>query len=142
MAKSTGKFFLAGIIGAVAGAVGGLLMAPKSGKETREDIMNLAMELSKTIKTETVETKARVKEVFGKVTEEAIMKYDEIKNSVVGKVAAVKTAGEEINKEKYSKIVDDVVAEFKGDLDATKTGATKITTYFKKDWEKMKKALV
>jgi gas vesicle protein len=142
MAKSTGKFFMAGVIGAIAGAVGSLLMAPKSGKETREDIMNLAMEISNRIKTETTETKTRVKEVFGKVTEEATMKYDEIKNTVVGKVAAVKTAGEEINKEKYVKIVDDVVAEFKGDLDATKTGAVRIAAYLKKDWEKMKKALV
>lgn len=141
MAKSTGKFFLAGMLGAVAGAIGGLLMAPKSGKETREDIMNLAVELSKKVQTEATETKTRVKEVFGKATEEATMKYDEIKSSVVAKVAAVKTAGEEINKEKYAKIVDDVVSEFKGDLDATKTGATKIAAYFKKDWEKMKKAL-
>jgi gas vesicle protein len=142
MAKSTGKFFLAGLLGAIAGAVGGLLMAPKSGKETREDIINLAAELSKTIKTEATETKTRVKEVFGKVTDEAVMKYDEIKSAVVAKVASVRTAGEEINKEKYTMIVDDVISEFKDDLDATKTGATKIATYFKKDWEKMKKALI
>ena len=141
MSKSTGKFFLAGMLGAIAGAIGGLLMAPQSGQETREAIVNLATELSKKMKTETTETKTRVKEIFGKATEDATMKYDEIKNSVVGKVAAVKTAGEEINKEKYAKIVDDVVAEFKGDLDATKTGAAKIATYLKKDWDKMKKAL-
>ena len=142
MAKSTGKIFFAGMLGALAGAIGGLLMAPKSGKETRADIMALAAELSKKIKTETTETKARVKDIFGKATEEANMKYEEVKNTVVGKVAAIKTAGEMINKEKYTKIVDDVVAEFKGDFESTKTGATKIATYLKKDWEKVKKALV
>ncbi len=141
MAKSTGKFFLAGLLGAITGAVGALLMAPKSGKETREDIINLATELSKKIKTESTETKTRVKEIFGKATDEAIMKYGEIKSAVVSKVASVKTAGEEIDKEKYAMIVDDVIKEFRDDLDATKTGAAKIATYFKKDWEKMKKAL-
>jgi gas vesicle protein len=141
MSKSKGNFFLAGLIGALAGAVGGLLLAPKSGKETRKDIVNLAADISKKIKTETSETKARVKDVFGKVTDDATEKYNEIKNSVVGKLAAVKTAGENIDKEKYSKVVDEVVSDFKDDLSATKSGAEKLMAYLKKDWEKVKKAL-
>lgn len=39
MAKGTGKKFLQGtLIGAAVGAVAGLLFAPKSGKQTRQDI--------------------------------------------------------------------------------------------------------
>jgi gas vesicle protein len=141
MSKNKGGFFLAGLLGAVAGAVGGLLLAPKSGQETRQDIANLAAKISKSIKTETDETTKRVKDVFGKVTEEATEKYNRVKNTVVGKVASLKTAGNEINKEKYSKVVEDVVGEFKADFGATKTGAVKIAEYLKKDWEKVKKAL-
>lgn len=141
MAKNSGKFFMAGLLGALAGAVGGLLLAPKSGKETREDIAKLALQISKKVKTEASETKLRVKDVYGKATEEAVRKYNEIKSAIVSKIATVKNAGMEIDKEKYGKVVDEVVADFKGDIEGAKGSVTKITSYFKKDWDKMKKAL-
>lgn len=133
---------LAGLLGALAGAVGGLLLAPKSGKETRKDIAKLASEISMRIKMETSETKARIKDIFGKASEDAMDKYNEVKNTVVGKVASLKTAGEEIDKDKYGKIVDTVISDFKDDFANTKSGAEKIAMYLKKDWEKVKKALV
>lgn len=42
--SNAGKFALAAGIGAALGAVGGLLFAPKSGKETRADIKQKAGE--------------------------------------------------------------------------------------------------
>lgn len=141
MAKQTGKFFLAGVIGAAAGAIGGLLLAPQSGKKTRQEIKDLAEELTLKVKTKADDTKNQVKDVFGKYTDESKAKYLEIRDAVVTKVAAVKTAGVAIDKEKYGKVVEDVVADFKQDLVATKSGSTKIITYLKKDWEKIKKAL-
>lgn len=36
---SKGKFAFGAIIGAIAGVVAGVLAAPKSGKETREDLL-------------------------------------------------------------------------------------------------------
>lgn len=140
--KSAGKFVLAGLLGAVAGAIGGLLFAPQSGKETREDIAELANKITKQVKTGVTETKDKVKEVFGNVSEEAIEKYKEIRSMIVDKVAALKTVGNEINKEKYSEIVDKVVDEFRDDFNATKNGAVKMASQMKKDWEKVKKALV
>ena len=141
MSKSTGKFFLAGLLGAVAGAVGGLLFAPKSGEETRGDILKLANKLAKAIKTEAENTEEKVTEVFGDASKAAKDKYNEISGKVMEKVAAVKSAGQEINKEKYGMIVEDVVSEFKDDFDATKNGATKLANQLKKDWLKIKKAL-
>jgi gas vesicle protein len=142
MSKNTSKFFLAGLLGAIAGAVGGVLFAPKSGEETREDIVKLANKLVKAIKTEVEDTEDRVTEVFGEATKVAKDKYKEITSKVMEKVAAVKSAGEEINKEKYSMIVEDVISEFKNDFDATKNGATKLANQLKKDWQKVKKALM
>lgn len=139
--SKTGKLFFAGILGAMAGAVGGLLLAPQSGKKTRREIMDLAEELTLKVKTKADDTKDLVKDIYGKYTEEGKAKYLEIKGAVVSKVATVKTAGENIDKEKYEKVVEDVVAEFKDDLKATKSGSTKIVNYLKKDWEKIKKAL-
>ncbi|MBU1117758.1 YtxH domain-containing protein [Patescibacteria group bacterium] len=141
MTNKKGKFFLAGLFGALAGAVGGLLLAPQSGAETREDIVKLTNEIAGKVKSRVDETTERVKDVFGKYTEEGKEKYLEIKDKVVSKVATVKTAGENIDKNKYGQVIEDVVAEFKDDLSATKDGAGKISKYLKKDWEKFKKAL-
>jgi len=141
MAKHTRKFFLAGLFGALAGAAGGLLFAPQSGKKTRQEIADLATDIALKIKTKADDTREQVKDVFGKYSEEAKDKYLKIKEGVVNKVAEVKTAGEEIDKDKYGKVVEDVVAEFKGDLEASKDGASKMINYLKKDWEKIKKAL-
>lgn len=41
---SKGKFALGAVVGAAVGAVVGILTAPKSGKETREDIKTKASE--------------------------------------------------------------------------------------------------
>jgi len=141
MSKNHGNFFLAGLLGAMAGAIGGFLLAPQSGKATRKDIVKLANKISLKIKTETTETKTRVEKIFGKISDEAIAKYNEIKDAVVAKVASLKTTGASIDKEKYIKVVDDVVSDFKSDLLATKTGTEKISEYLKKDWDKVKKAL-
>ena len=46
MAK--GKFALGALFGAAVGAVAALLTAPKSGKETREDLLKKAEEMGKT----------------------------------------------------------------------------------------------
>ncbi|MDP4009751.1 MAG: YtxH domain-containing protein [Candidatus Shapirobacteria bacterium] len=139
--NSSGKFFVAGIIGALAGAIGGLLLAPKSGKETRKEITKYAEKLAKLVKTETEETEDRVKEVFGKVTDTYQEKYNEIKSTVTQKIASLKTAGNEIDKEKYFSIVESVVSDFKDDLKSGKNGAIKMSSQLKKDWEKFKKAL-
>lgn len=140
--KSAGKFVLAGLLGAVAGAIGGLLFAPQSGKETREDIAELANKITKQVKTGVTDTKDKVKEVFGNASEEAMEKYKEIRGKIVDKVAALKTVGNEINKEKYAEIVENIVDEFKSDFSATKNGAMKMANQMKKDWEKVKKVLL
>jgi len=140
MAKS-GKF-LATLFGIAAGAIGGLLLAPKSGKETREDLKKMVMKLTKEVEGTVKSTKEKVEEVFGEASDQAMEKYKEIKSMVMNKVAEVKTAGKEIDKEKYVAIVEKVVDEYKSDLNTTKNGAMKLVAQLKKDWEKIKKALV
>jgi gas vesicle protein len=141
MTKQRGKFFLAGLFGALAGAVGGLLLAPQSGKKTRTQIANLAADIALSVKNKADDTKDQITNIFGKYTEETKTKYLKIKNEVAKKVAEVKTVSGEINKEKYGKVVEDVVADFKSDFTNTKDGAVKMANYLKKDWEKIKKAI-
>lgn len=139
--KRSGNMVLAGVIGAIAGAIGGLLLAPKSGKETRDEILKLAQNISKQIKTNAEDTETRAKQVFGEASKSAVDKYQQIRSTIISKVAAVKTAGNDIDKTNYSKIVDQVISEFKDDLAVTKLGASRMADQMKKDWEKVKKAL-
>ena len=142
MTQSKNKnFFLASIVGALAGAVGALLLAPKSGLETRKDIINIATKISNELKENAANTKKRVEEVFGEATDAAKLKYQQVQTSLSTRIASLKKAGQEIDKEKYSKVVDDIIIEFKSDLDATKDGAKKMALLLKKDWLKIKKAL-
>ena len=48
--KKDNKFFLGIILGAVAGVAAGVFLAPKSGKETREDIKKQSKEALKNTK--------------------------------------------------------------------------------------------
>lgn len=137
MSKTGGKFVLGGLIGMAAG----ILLAPKAGKETREKIKKLAMNISVGMRAQVDETKDRVGDIFGKVNNEAVLKYRQVRDAVVSKIASIKTTGKELDKDKYGLIVDEVVAGFKKDFESTKDGLNKITKYLKKDWEKMKKAL-
>lgn len=140
--SKTGKFFLTGLLAATVGAVGGLLLAPQSGKKTREDIVKMLAKLSKEVQTGAKDTKAKVEEVFGEATEEAVNKYKKIKTAVMNKVAEVKTAGKEIDKEKYAMIIGDVIEEYKSDFKTTKDGAVKLLNQLKRDWNKVKRVLV
>ena len=141
MSKQTKKFFLTGLFGALAGVAGGLLLAPQSGKKTRQQISDLAAEIASSVKTKADDTRDQIVDIFGKYSEEAKAKYQTIKDGVTNKVAEVKTVSGEINKEKYGKVVEEVVSEFKTDFENTKDGASKMINYLKKDWEKIKKAI-
>ena len=141
MGKSN-KFFLATLIGAAAGVVGGLLLAPQSGKKTRQDLKKIAMKLGKEVQGTVKDTKEKVKDVFGKVNDDVMLKYKKIKSAAVNKVAEVKAAGKAIDKDKYEEIVSKVVGEYKDDFKETKDGAMKMVKQLKKDWLKVKKALV
>lgn len=140
MAKGN-KFFLATMIGAVAGAIGGLLLAPQSGEKTREEIKKLMNKLRKEMQTTVKDTKEKVEDIFGKATDASVAKYKEIKTTVMNRVAEVKATGKEIDKDKYAILVEDVVKDFKSDFKETKDGASKMISYLKKDWAKVKKVL-
>lgn len=126
---------------AAVGAVGALLLAPKSGKDLRGDIAKLAVKITNAIKTETNVTKKRVEAIFGKASDEAVAKYKEIRDAVTAKVASLKTTGQELDKEKYAKVVDEVVTSFKTDLLGAKGSVKKLSHYLKKDWLKVKKVI-
>ena len=88
------------------------------------------------------ETEHAVRDIYGSATKSTKESYDNIKMMVAERVAAVKEAGETIDKDKYVSIVEKVVDDYKKDFEKTKNGTGKMIDFLKKGWEKVKKALV
>lgn len=69
MGKNGGKFIIGATIGALAGAVAGLLLAPKSGKETRKIIGETAKDYAEKGKEAVVKEEKVVKKALANVAE-------------------------------------------------------------------------
>jgi gas vesicle protein len=108
--------FLAGLTG---GLITGALFAPKSGKELREDIKEKAKTLS-----------ADMSE-----------RYTDAHKLLAKKVNALKKAGEKINKEQYTKLVNDVITELKENSKVSKETATKLGKLLREDFESLVKTV-
>ena len=114
-----GKVAAGVAIGALAGAAAGVLLAPKSGKETREDIKKFAKD-----------TKEKGLELF-----------EQAKAEVNKKIANVKKAVKKIDAEEYKKIVAEIVETFKGNGKLTEKAAKKLGNQLREDWEDVKKQI-
>lgn len=120
MNDNFGSFAKGILVGAVAGAVAGVLLAPKSGEETRKDLSKLAKDW----------------------VERTSDFYNDALNMVYEKVEALKLAGKRIDEGKYLQMVSEVVEELKNDKHVAADVASRIGSQLKRDWNKLKKAWV
>ena len=137
MGEKKSKFGLGLLIGTVIGAITALFVAPKTGKEMREDVLKKAEELKKLLEEKEVDKK--VKEIFDVVTEETKRIYLKAKDWLVEELAQIKESVENINWEDYQKSVDKVVVRVKKE---TKKGAKELENLKKQlltEWNKLKK---
>ena len=123
MGKSK-KFGLGVVIGAVAGVVAGLLTAPKSGKETREDIKNKAneargsaerklKEAHKELEKLSKEAKTKAKELKGKAQEEMngyAQKADELKDRAKAAITSIKSGDDDHDEATIDQVIKDLAA--------------------------------
>lgn len=118
--SSSDEFFKGLLFGAVIGAAAGVLLAPKSGAQTRADIKKLALDVS----------------------DRAQDMYFNARKQVEKKVKEVKAAGKKIDFEAYKKLVLEVVDEIKNDTDVTSETAKKIGLKLTQDWTDIKSAIL
>ena len=108
MPEQAKKSFLKGaVLGAIVGAISGILLAPKSGKQTREDIKKLAEDL-------------------GDKAEEV---YLNAQKELKTKIENIKKAGEQIDEEKYKVLVSEVVRNLRTNQEITEKSAEKLGKY-------------
>ncbi len=120
MPEQAKKSFLKGaVLGAIGGAISGILLAPKSGKQTREDIKKLAEDL-------------------GDKAEEV---YLNAQKELKTKIENIKKAGEQIDEEKYKVLVSEVVRNLRTNQEITEKSAEKLGILLRNDWELVKKQL-
>ena len=120
MSNNDSSSFLKGLLfGAAAGAAAGILLAPKSGAETREDIKKLALEIGD-----------KGKDI-----------YLQARKKVLLMVKDLKDAGKKIDKAKYDELVNEALLEVKNDFAVSSDVAKRIGIQLREDWEEIQKAL-
>lgn len=109
MDKRTKRFAIGAVVAAAAGYVAGILTAPKSGKETREDIKQTAVKTYKAAEKELKELHTELNKLLG----EASKKAGELKGAAQKNLDKA-TAGAKVAKEKARVILS---AIHEGDAD-------------------------
>ena len=79
---SKGRFAVGAIIGTAAGLIAGLLTAPKSGRETRADIRQKAVDLKEDAAQKADQMRSRTKKAAGDIKDD----LDELKDRVADKI--------------------------------------------------------
>ena len=118
--SSTDDFFKGLVVGAVIGATAGILLAPKSGEETRKDIKKFSTDL----------------------VDKAEEFYTSSRKEVEKRVKELKAAGKRIDFDAYKRLVSKVVDELKNDSDVASDTAKKIGVQLNEDWNEIKSAVV
>ena len=118
--SSSDDFFKGLIFGAVIGATAGILLAPKSGTETREDIKKFSSD----------------------VQDKAEELYMTSRKEVEKRIKALKVAGKNLDFDTYKKLVSKVTDELKKDSDVASDTAKKIGEQLADDWNELKSAVV
>lgn len=120
MGKNNGTSFLKGaMLGVAAGVAAGILFAPKSGKETREDIKNAAAKLSA----------------------DAQKLYMQARKTLETKIAAMEKLGKSLDKDKYMALVQEVLDELKKEKKVSPEIVSEVGKQLGTDWNKVQKAL-
>lgn len=107
--KDQTKIIAALLVGAAAGAAIGLLLAPESGSELREDIADYVNDLADKAKKQAQTTAGDIKDYSNNIADKAKSKW----NSVVGAASDYKEQAEEYAGEAY----DEAKSKFKGEAD-------------------------
>lgn len=128
-----GKFGLGLTIGAILGGITAFFLTPKTGKENREMAKKKWHELHTNLKTKSKEE--IVKEIFGSVSKEGKKLYELAQKEMNKKLEELKEKYPALDKEKYMKVVNEVVERLKEEKDATQSRIADLGEFLKSRWE-------
>lgn len=138
MAKKKSKIGLGLLLGATAGAVAGLFLAPKTGKELRKDAKILSDKAKKFAdeykkKLEKEEPSEAAKIVFGDVTDTSVAFMQKANKELSEELGILKEKYSTIDKNKYSEAVKNLIDNYKADKALPEGSLKKLAAYLEKD---------
>ncbi len=132
--RDSSKFGLGLFIGALLGAIAGLFLAPRTGKETREEAKKMLDELKKRYRTGELEDKVR--KIFGDVRKESMKLYMTAKDEIGDKVREAKG---KMNRQDFDRIVDEVTSRLRKAGKVTEEQMRKLKDDLVREWDRIKK---
>lgn len=137
MSKNDGKGIIF-MIGAAIGALVALLMATDEEGETKKPVKGKLKKVKTKIK-ENPEAE-RLLAIFGEKSAKVQETYSEAVGMLNEKLTSFKGSVGEIDKSKYTAIVDEVVSDMKTASTMTATQLKKLKSFMLQDFEKLKKS--
>lgn len=125
---------------AVAAAIGaalGLVLAPKSGKQLRKELVKQAGTLAKKFGKTRTQVQEIVYSTFGKVSNELEHNYIEIRAQVLAMIEQL-GAKSKLTQKKYHAIVEEAVGLYSKGKKWTKEVVSKLVDDLKAEWETIK----
>lgn len=121
------------IVGAVLGGLAAYFLSPKSGKENRELAKGKFDELKKRVEGKNIEQVVR--EIFGIASEEGERLYTRAREDLNARLDMVQQSINEIDRGKYTEIVDEVLGNLRNEADVTKDRITRLHEYLMDRWD-------
>jgi gas vesicle protein len=133
--KSSSKFGLGLLFGAVVGGLAAFFLSPTSGPENQKLVAKKIKELEKLLADSDLEKK--VKEIFGEATEEATLVYKKAKKEFIKALAEAKGTLESLDKEKVTEVANNTVEILKKEVKHEEKEMDKLKTELAKEWKKL-----
>ena len=130
--KDGSKMGLGLLIGMVVGAVGGIFLAPKSGKENRDTVAKKLSEMKEMM--ESGEMREKIQGIFGDLSDESVRLYSNARDVVLNGIEDVKN----MDSDDYAHMVQNVIDKVKEGTKASADSLMKLKDQMIQDWPMMK----
>jgi gas vesicle protein len=104
MSEKKNNFGLGLFIGGLTAGLATFFLTPKSGKENRQEVVELIKKLKQKIDESKLEEKAR--EIFGKATKETKDVYQKLTKQIIKELEELNQKIQDIDKDKYIEVVE------------------------------------
>ena len=137
MSNQKSKFGLGLVLGTIVGGITAFFLSPNSGKKNREEAAKKIKKLQKMLEEKDIDE--IVKEIFGNASAESKKLFLQAKEELIAKIADLKETIENVDKDEFMEMVDEVVDKVQSGAKREVKEMKKLKEYLAKEWNKMQK---
>lgn len=116
----------------VAGVAAGWLAGIFTTEQTKDKVRGKAKQLKNLLRDP--QEQAKVKAIFNEVTEDTMRKYNHAKDRLITGLNELKVSVDQIDKQKYTDVVNEVIQEMKQEKDIAAKQLTQLQKYLEEDF--------